>query len=154
MGQEHQRNVPVPTAPGPDLVLIEARLPVGLLEILLHRPASTRHRHQLLLGGASWGERQGVGQRGGIVDASPDQQPAGPAGMRMTGTLFPGPVVPAESLGASSGTQAVPGVIRQSRRQFGSPHLPGCLLLVPDPHRLMGADGQHIGLRTFLQLPA
>src|SRR4051812_34211401 len=104
--------MPMPARPTPHFVLIEAALAFGGGKTLFDCPALARHRHYLCQRRPGRGEDSIIGPFLGVFYAPAHQQPTCPILVQAVG-LHRCPLIPARSLAAGPGTQALPRVRRK-----------------------------------------
>src|SRR5215218_6095013 len=117
--QHGQGYPPIPGAPAPDLMLVQAAQSLAGLERLLDPPAGPGHPDQGDQRQAGWAGAYVVRQFSG-AKAAADQQPALPALRRAGGgQRHPAPPIPAAALGALAGADAQPARRRDVLGQPG-----------------------------------
>lgn len=83
MGEQAKGDVPVPAAPLPYLVLVQADLGLGLFESVFYAPAAARDPDQLVYLRLRRPVAEVVGKLPWIVDSAAHQQPAPRSGLRL-----------------------------------------------------------------------
>src|SRR5271166_1199184 len=149
MGQHGQRDVPVPTLPVANLVVIQSAFALGSLKALLDLPALSGHsdqRLQRVFPGGSVTEIVGV--LGLFFDTAPHQKRPPPAILLREPQQ--GPVIESFALAAETSGKAPPCLVGQTLRNRVYPMLRQIRL----PQALIRSHRQHIGHLPSLQEPA
>src|ERR1035437_3763034 len=149
MGQHGQRDVPVPTLPVANLVVIQSAFALGGLKALLDLPALSGHsdkRLQRIFPGGSVTEIVGV--LGLFFDTAPHQKRPRPA--ILLGEPHQGPVIEPFALAAETGGKPPPCLVGQTLRNRVYPMLRQIRL----PQALIRSHRQHIRHLPSLQEPA
>src|SRR5271166_5415939 len=149
MGQHGQRDVPVPTLPVADLVVIQSAFALGSLKALLDLPALSGHSDQRLQRVFPDGSvTQIVSALWLLFEAAPHQKRPRPA--ILLREPHQGPVIEPFALAAETGGKTSPCLVGQTLRNRVYPMLRQIRL----PQALIRSHGQHIGHLPSLQEPA
>jgi hypothetical protein len=148
-GEHGQGDVGVPGPPGADLVLVEPRLALRLLDAFLDMPAAARGPGQVGGTGPAGPVAGVIGDLLRVGQGAAGQQPVPAAALLPGPHRDPRPVVFARAVGTGSGRDLLPGPRRESQLRAASRSSNACpwrlaadrIVAQQDPHH--DPDGDH-----------